>query len=224
MKAIMISIQPKLCELIASGKKTIEVRKTRPKIETPFRCYIYATRPKKWFRFSSCGSTSDENLWLSNGKVKMCDGLEFWADGNEYEPLCGKVIGEFVCDRIDEHTFFTNLAKFSNMGLPCGTFSSYLIFEDDYKKMCLSYEEVKKYGNGKTLYGLHISDLVIYDEPRDVGEFKRVCDGNCQSCQYAIWQTYGLAYEPYIVGCKQTTSPPKSWCYVEEKENENEND
>ncbi len=42
-KAVMISIQPKWCELIASGKKTIEVRKTKPKIDTPFKCYIYCT-------------------------------------------------------------------------------------------------------------------------------------------------------------------------------------
>ena len=44
MKAVLISIQPKWCELIASGKKTIEVRKTKPKLETPFKCYIYCTQ------------------------------------------------------------------------------------------------------------------------------------------------------------------------------------
>ena len=45
-KAVMLSIRPKWCEKIASGKKTIEVRKTRPKLETPFKCYIYCTLPK----------------------------------------------------------------------------------------------------------------------------------------------------------------------------------
>lgn len=39
----MISIRPKWCEKICSGEKTIEVRKTRPKLETPFKCYIYCT-------------------------------------------------------------------------------------------------------------------------------------------------------------------------------------
>ncbi len=43
MKSVLISIQPRWCELIASGEKTIEVRKTRPKIDTPFKCYIYMT-------------------------------------------------------------------------------------------------------------------------------------------------------------------------------------
>lgn len=43
-KAVMISIQPKWVELILSGKKTVEVRKTRPSIETPFKVYIYCTK------------------------------------------------------------------------------------------------------------------------------------------------------------------------------------
>lgn len=44
MKAILISTPPEACEAIASGKKTIEVRKTRPKIEMPVKCYIYMTK------------------------------------------------------------------------------------------------------------------------------------------------------------------------------------
>ena len=73
MKAVMISIRPEWCEKIASGEKTVEVRKTRPKIEPPFRCYIYCT--------VGDGATGDI---LPNSGV-----------------TCGKVIGEFVCDKID---------------------------------------------------------------------------------------------------------------------------
>lgn len=74
-KAVMISIQPKWCELIASRKKTIEVRKTRPKLEVPFKCYIYETRAK-----------SDRPIMLDFGVL-------------DYHGR-GKVIGEFVCDYI----------------------------------------------------------------------------------------------------------------------------
>ena len=71
MKAVLISIKPKWCELIASGKKTVEVRKTKPKLETPFKVYIYCTKDKKgWFHF---------------GKKQRLDGM---------------VIGEFLCDEI----------------------------------------------------------------------------------------------------------------------------
>lgn len=71
MKSVLISIQPKWCELIANGKKTIEIRKTMPKIETPFKCYIYCT--KKFYKK---------------------------GDGYFQGKYCGKVIGEFVCDKI----------------------------------------------------------------------------------------------------------------------------
>lgn len=39
--AVLISIKPKWANLILSGKKTIEVRKTVPKLAPPFTCYIY---------------------------------------------------------------------------------------------------------------------------------------------------------------------------------------
>ena len=70
-KAVLLSIKPKYCELIASGKKTVEVRKTKPKIPTPFKCYIYCT--KDFYRK---------------------------GDGYFQGKYCGKVIGEFVCKHI----------------------------------------------------------------------------------------------------------------------------
>lgn len=45
MKSVLISIRPKWVEKIASGKKTIEVRKSAPK-EVPFKAYIYCTKDK----------------------------------------------------------------------------------------------------------------------------------------------------------------------------------
>lgn len=76
MKAVLISIQPKWCEMIASGKKTIEVRKTRPKIETPFKVYVYMIKHK----------------WI----FKLLPFLK-----NRF----AKVIGEFVCDNIEKLTY-----------------------------------------------------------------------------------------------------------------------
>ena len=90
MKSILISIQPKWCELIANGKKTIEVRKTRPKIETPYKCYIYK----------------------SFGKRKDCFAREIQKYFN-----CGKVIGEFVCDEIIEDKRGENTDVFSKFAL-----------------------------------------------------------------------------------------------------------
>lgn len=39
-KAVLISIRPEWVGKIITGEKTVEIRKTRPKMETPFRCYI----------------------------------------------------------------------------------------------------------------------------------------------------------------------------------------
>ena len=77
MKSVLISIQPKWCELISSGKKTVEVRKTKPKLEIPFKCYIYETQGRTETPFV------DE-------------------DGHHIFKGRGQVIGEFVCDSIDE--------------------------------------------------------------------------------------------------------------------------
>ena len=78
MKAVLISIRPEWCDLIARGEKTLEVRKTRPKIDTPFKCYIYCTKaPKGWF-------------WLNSPNIRR-DGVVF---------------GEFICDRyVIDRTF-----------------------------------------------------------------------------------------------------------------------
>lgn len=45
-RCVMLSIRPEWCRKMLSGEKKIEIRKSRPKIETPFKCYIYQTLPK----------------------------------------------------------------------------------------------------------------------------------------------------------------------------------
>ena len=76
-KAVLFSIRPKWCEKIARGEKTIEVRKTRPKLETPFKCYIYCTLPK--YPHEDFVATDYPRPQFYGG---------------------GKVIGEFICDAI----------------------------------------------------------------------------------------------------------------------------
>ena len=70
-KAVLLSIKPQYCYLIASGKKTIEVRKSEPKLKPPFKCYIYCTKPKSYFRTGSGMYFSDDDLCrLPSGEVK----------------------------------------------------------------------------------------------------------------------------------------------------------
>lgn len=79
MKSVLISIQPRWCELIASGIKTMELRKSIPKLERPFKVYIYCTIPK--FRRGEYARLSARKRYY----------IDLWA---------GKVFGEFVCDGI----------------------------------------------------------------------------------------------------------------------------
>lgn len=75
MKSVMLSIRPKWCEKIVSGEKTIEVRKTKPKLETPFKCYIYCTQ-----------SGVALGAWGKHGKVIgefTCDRIDRLAPANE---------------------------------------------------------------------------------------------------------------------------------------------
>ena len=94
MKSVMLSIRPKWCEKIASGEKTIEVRKTKPKLETPFKCYIYCT----------VEMAGHDALWVLDAPtrekyslVAVSAYLETPEGANKGN---GKVIGEFTCDRI----------------------------------------------------------------------------------------------------------------------------
>lgn len=171
MKSVMISIKPKWCELIASGKKTVEVRKTRPKIETPFKCYIYCTQDLA----DSRTRRKRSEFWIGEPLNNVSKGRYI---GN------GMVIGEFVCE---------NIAKGN---LQTGS--------------CLSMQEIGKYANEKQLYGWCISDLVIYDEPKELSEFAKPCNHNCFApCPYYQGKEYECE-KPII------TRPPQSWCYVEE--------
>lgn len=60
-KAVLISIRPEWVQKIGEGKKTTEVRKTRPKLIPPFKCYIYCALPQKNKSHVMCLSICDDD-------------------------------------------------------------------------------------------------------------------------------------------------------------------
>lgn len=202
MKAVLISIKPKWCKLIASGKKTVEVRKSRPKLETPFKVYIY------------CTQNTPYNPVIPMRYEK--EGGNIYIGGKRYaEFLTGKVIGEFVCDKIYDIKPHFDTPTFPNQYI-CG-------WEYGEEHACLSFEELTSYLNGKQGCAWHISDLVIYDKPKPLSELKSFCkryydcDGK-DSCKYYI-DGSGYEYDESDCGCnglKLIERSPQSWCYVEE--------
>lgn len=169
MKAVLISIKPKWCEKIASGEKTIEVRKTAPQ-EVPFKAYIYC----------------------AYGNPK-----ENYALGKR-----GKVIGEFVCDKV---------YSIKNRG------SSFSVADEEQsvtneiaRQSCLYYDDMVSYFGNKDGFGWHISDLKIYDKPKELSEFRKPCEINlpmCDRCEY---------YSTWNGRCENITRPPQSWQYIED--------
>lgn len=163
MRSVLISIRPEWCEKIASGEKTVEVRKTRPKIEPPFKCYIYCTKVK----FNPHEHLRN-NLHYDDSTIKVCEGQ-------------GKVIGEFVCNWVRrEYEVALGLVD--------------VVLE---KTSCMDYRQIMDYADCGDLYTWNISDLVIYEKPRSLGEIR------------------GLRKTKFGMEPVTLTRPPQSWCYVE---------
>ena len=142
-RSVMLSVKPRFCDLTAREKKKIEVRKTRPKTEIPFKCYIYCTRAKRSEKLYSNGTV------IVKDTRKLLDPSIHYPGSKIFQRWNGKVIGEFVCDEI----------------LDCRD-----VHIDD---TCLTVEEWLKYTEGHkgSVYGWHISDLIIYDKPKDLSDF-----------------------------------------------------
>lgn len=226
MRAIMKSVSPRICEKVANGDCTILVSKTAPKCEVPFRGYIYATEAKKWFR-SGIILTSNELLWLSSGKIQMCDGFELWADGEDYQCVNGKVIGEFICDEIIEWQYDKGHQYYVDYPDDCTSYFPYLKCHSEATGLKCS--EIEKLGKGKPLYGLHISDLKIYDTPKTLVEFYKYgaesfeeLSGTEDLCSYCSRTVFckgrwcAEAYQNYLDVDFALTHAPSNWCYVEE--------
>ena len=195
MESVMISIRPKWCELIANGKKIIEVRKSTPKLDTPFKCYIYETKAR-----SDIPTFVDE-------------------DGHVIYTGRGQVIGEFVCDKVKDFSQweYDYGALLRHIDLYAGTNGDYRFLHE--------YLKGKKRG-----YGWHISDLKIYDKPKELHEFVTVDKEAIRQCKHRSQSYYSFTTTGYIkngficnekddwcFGCKRKPlyRPPQSWCYVE---------
>lgn len=197
MKSVLISIQPKWCYKIFNRigwvgsdplyEKRFEIRKNRPKNTEPFKCLIYCTKGK--------------DLLISvNGIVNKPNEVEIdLTTDSEIQELNGLVIGEFICDRIVEvlqcnsgwvweNARVTKDEFFDYLGIPRGT----------------------HFGYDKKAYAWHISDLKLYDKPRELSEFKKPCNHKNDCCTCDRYDYIGhRCYD-------EITRPFQSWGYVYE--------
>lgn len=194
-KAVLLSVQPKWCERIASGKKTVEVRKTAPQIATPFKCYIYCTKCRAG---QPCLLHTAGNSLYFDTEYKPGDNLF-----GLYHEANGMVIGEFICNHVESFTtdYRANEEQTARLS----------------KQSCVSLEVLIEYEyNSRCLFGWHISGLAIYDKPKPLSEFYKECagldnTGVCDECENAVGEECDCA----VNGRLHLTRPPQSWCYVE---------
>ena len=184
MKAILMSIHPRwVKEIFVTKRKTIEVRKTAPKLETPFTVYVYQTKHK-------------------GGKKIVSDVLNSVCGG-------GKVIGEFVCDRINEIYQCNSGCVKENACLSQGEFFDYLGIPRDTHGW---YD--------KKAFGWHITEPKLFDKPKEFYEFSKFgfkdAGGCCINYKCSNYIDNGWMQPPEckIDGC-QITRAPQSFMYID---------
>lgn len=127
----------------------------------------------------------------------------------KYHKFFGKVGASFVCDEIIG-------------GYIISPWGDYL-----QKMSCLTYDEIKEYAGDKPVLSWHISELKIYDEPKELIKFKKPCNFNydCFLCDRAVYDKKVITdisgkikrVDNRVIDCNDViTRAPQSWCYVDE--------
>lgn len=226
---ILASIKPYYYYLIAEEKKKIEVRKTALK-NLPQDIAFYMSKDEK--SFAKIPKEFQAKYREHFGKVGMkvvCDNVEkFYCASVPYKKENNLGYGQFVDNGVYKVNGWHEGVVFERNDRYIDT----MLNNNDLKEMCLSAQELFDYiGIGKHLYGWHISDLKIYDKPKELSEFHKPCENKyyCEVCkhgsiiippdeeEYALY--HGGFYEHYETVCHNIVNrPPQSWQYVEELE------
>lgn len=147
-KAVLISIRPEWVNKIVTGKKTVEIRKTRPSLEPPFRCYIYLTKQRKPFTVPTSGRRYD-----------------------------GCVMAEFTCDRINHltHIGYSGICGTPALRACKADHPLEIDCNFDFAETCMSIGAIEQYLNGGDGYAWHITNArIFYPFPVELSEFTGV--------------------------------------------------
>ena len=171
MKKVLMPLSPQECERVFNGEQTILVRKTAPKLETPFKVYVYCTKERmtrvpSMYAYlhknepGACAEYGTIETWGKIGDVIVNPHL---ASKHVSFGMHGKVIGSFVCDKV--YKIVPDGEYYSN---------GYDIDDDMLSETCLGRGYLTGYGLGYTLYGWHITSPKLFDKPKELNEFKNL--------------------------------------------------
>ena len=241
-KSILISIKPEWVEKILDGSKTIEIRKSIPKCKLPIKVYIYCTKGQELW------GDGTGNTWY--GIAEDEDMERVFELTPTLARLNGKVVAEFTlnkCERI--RAAYVPYEKQNNLGYEYfiengvynldnsdwgvvfergDNFINSMLKKSDFNKICLKPKELFNYTGNKKFYMWHIDDLIIYDKPKGLNEFRKPCISPempyCLDCKVGYESMPESEAEFYRAGESCRTEwcclnfikrPPQSWCYVQ---------
>lgn len=218
MKTIIVSVKPNGAEQIMNGKKPREVRKFY--IEPPFKVVNYITQGDSLVYSEDYEDVAWNKPYIDKENNRV------WTTYKDAisKKLCkdrawnGKVAFEYIVNKVDRYEY----DKEKIMGE--GYFGLYY---DELKKACLTFDEALVYGNKKDLYGFHISDLKIYDKPKEVNQFYKEfeidfdgfikCGENICPHIKENWRPKCTTAEcPSLREKYKITRPPQNFVYIEE--------
>ena len=210
---ILASIKPYYYYLIAEEKKKIEVRKTALK-NLPQDIAFYMSKDEK--SFAKIPKEFQEKYRKHFGKVGLaivCDKIEdFYCASVPYLKENNLVYGQFVDNGVYKVNGWHEGIVFERNDRYIET----MLNNNDLKEMCLTAQELFNYiGVGKHLYGWHISDLKIYDNPKELSEFRK---SGFMTEEEWLFNLYPNTHCHYDAWAKkfEITRPPQSWMFVEE--------
>lgn len=187
MKSILRSIKPYWLYMILTKHKTIEVAKNFPKSEEWNGIVeMYCSKDMRSFN----RIPEKDRVWMSK--------------------YVGKVACRFVCDKVVRTCGW----RLRGNTQQC---AKRTVEETELPKLsCLAIDEIVDYAGSENreVVGWHISDLKIYDKPRELIEFRQPCkksDLLCCCCDRSITSDDGYV----SCNCK-ISRPPQSYMFVEE--------
>lgn len=191
-KVIILSLRFWWFYLVYKGIKTIEIRKTYPK---NFRGIVF--------------------VYVSKTNWKK-DLMKIPENEREFfKQFVGKVGLKFTLNTVGMNHNFINGWEETSL------FNRHLTINDEEElltKSCLTLNEFNNYSKEERCYAWHVDNLVIFDTPKEIGEFKPVKWDKCGvKDKNGLYQCVKCPYgRNWLEGCKYKplTKAPQSWCYA----------
>lgn len=129
--------------------------------------------------------------------------LKFWSQPLPipYHEGSGKIVGEYICRKVETVRADNAIAAYYN----------------NKPETRVSDEQLIGYSGGKLLKFIYMEDVVFYDKPKELGDFRTpsLCEtGKKLGCWHEICKKRNFDCVRRVAA--RIMRAPQSWCYAEE--------